>query len=577
MNRKKIIFDFDGVIIDSSNVQKKAFLESYEIVVGGGEAPSITDFFERSGSSLKSIFEQMGLPQSMISVYQKISSDNVHMVHVYSGILKVLETLTDKGYQCALCTGKERERTNEILKHLGLEKYFDIIVCSDDVEYDKPSAESLHKIIDYLGGEQSDYIMVGDSANDILAAKKVPVKSIAVTWGVFLKDVLARCGPSAIVESPSDLIIAIERIFKKSKRFLINDLVIAEDYCNMSCDYCLTDTSKFVNQKSVKQNKLIYHDGSRLKKNIDLVSSSIRDQYQVPILKVSGGEILLVKNIIEFIENESKKYKVIQLLTNGRNLNHTLLKRIKKLGNVCIQISIDHHTMAGNILRTKKQEILEQILVNIESVVKYNIPLEINCVLTNVNTPLIRSFVEYLLQYRGKNVMLMPFPIRGEAREEYLPTEEQLSGIEYIADNYDTYQAISAPKIYLEQLIYFLKAGERQFQCVAPSTSIGTFDTGVVTPCSNYWFQSLGNIIQDEKQTVYNNIDSHKIYHVLWNAQSKISSCKYCYTPWDITNLYYLNKLSLEELCGSPLYSFSGMKDELLKWKASIRKTDYDL
>lgn len=60
MNRA-VIFDFDGVIINSLEVQRKAFTASYNKVIGEG-TPPFKEFLSHSGNSIHNIFEIMGLP-----------------------------------------------------------------------------------------------------------------------------------------------------------------------------------------------------------------------------------------------------------------------------------------------------------------------------------------------------------------------------------------------------------------------------------------------------------------------------------------------------------------------------------
>ncbi len=102
---KNIIFDFDGVIIDSHDVQIKALTESFKAICGEG-VPSYDNFFMLSGDSLKNIFTQLGLPLEMIPVYQKISRENIGLIKIHEGMLELLKKLNEVGYFCALCTGK---------------------------------------------------------------------------------------------------------------------------------------------------------------------------------------------------------------------------------------------------------------------------------------------------------------------------------------------------------------------------------------------------------------------------------------------------------------------------------------
>ncbi|MHC1683110.1 MAG: HAD-IA family hydrolase [Clostridiaceae bacterium] len=571
--KKIVVFDFDGVIIDSRDIQIETLIESYNAIVGEG-TPCIEEFFKYSGDSLSNIFRKMGLPKAMVKAYRNVIINKSHRVKVFEGMRDLLKVLNNQGFDLGLCTGKDRERTIELLNKLELIDYFKTIVCSDDVKNPKPHPESLRLCIKNLNGSYENCIMVGDAKNDMICSRSIGVTNIAVTWGENDRKTLLSQKPNYIVDNHEELYECIISEFQSEelikKKYIINDFVVSEDNCNMSCAYCLTGTSNLKeNHKSMKIKKLCYEDGEKLKHDIDVVLERISSKFDIPILKISGGELLLIKGINNLIKEQSKKYKVIQVLTNGVLLNEELLKEFKDLGNVCLQISIDHHTFEGNIYRTRNKKVLDNILANIDKVVSLGIPLEINCVLTDKNTLIIDQFAEYLLKY-DNGVMLFPFPIRGVEKDQFYPSKEHLNGLEKIINNYERYKKIIAPKVYLEYLLKFLQTGKREFSCNLPGLSIGTFEDGSVTPCANYWFKSVANILKNEKQL--NIIGEHKLYKMLLVAKNKFSECSKCFTPWETLNLYIEGKLSLDELCNSPLYNFPGVREYIVASKIKVSK-----
>ena len=344
----------------------------------------------------------------------------------------------------------------------------------------------------------------------------------------------------------------------------INDLVVKEDVCNMRCKYCLTGTSEFKDNESVKvqKNSLVYTDGSELKKKIDAVTERIFDAFGISILKISGGEILLIKEIMDYIRKHAPKYKKVQLLTNGVLLTPDLLSQLKEIENICLQISIDHHTVEGNEYRTSTHKKLQRILNNLDHAAQSGIPVEINCVLHDKNTHILNGFVDYLMKYKG-HVTLFPFPVRGKNKYNFYPTANQLFGIEEVIKRYPEYQEILPPKAYLEYLLRFLQSGKRETPCIFPKIAIGSFDDGNITPCANYWFASLGNILNEVPQVVLKKVNTEKIYDILTHDRYRPAECTQCFTPWEILNLYAIGELSIFDLKRLPLYSFDGLEDSL--------------
>lgn len=210
-----LIFDLDGVIIDSHQLQIKALLESYRCVVGEGEPP-YEEFFRNSGDSLSNILKKLKLPQEIIPYYLEISVKNMAMIKIHKDIEEIILKLVKKGFKCAVCTGKDRKRTLEILEYLKLRKFFNAIVCSDDVLNPKPASDSLLKAIECMNGNTSNSIMIGDGINDILCARNANVASIGVSWGDLKKSELVKIGPDYIVDTIKELEEAIYDKFNEN-------------------------------------------------------------------------------------------------------------------------------------------------------------------------------------------------------------------------------------------------------------------------------------------------------------------------------------------------------------------------
>lgn len=210
-----VVFDLDGVIIDSHEVQKKALKEAVQVIYKNCEPPYDT-FFENSGDSLENIFAKLEIPLTAVSIYRKVSRENKGMITVHKDVIQLLEELNRIGIKCALCTGKDRNRTLDILSDLCLEQYFCLVVCSDDVERPKPHPDSLLAIKTKLDVIEKNMIMVGDGINDILCAQALKVSSIGVTWGDTPKNKLLKVKPTYIANTVRELRTYIRQILDES-------------------------------------------------------------------------------------------------------------------------------------------------------------------------------------------------------------------------------------------------------------------------------------------------------------------------------------------------------------------------
>lgn len=566
--KKVVCFDFDGVIIHSSEVQRYAFATSYQEATGRvADEGLLEQFFSLSGDSLSNIFNQMGLPQEMIAIYRKVSIERSDKIRIHTGMTDLFENLKEQGFSCALCTGKDRERTLMILKELNIDIYFDEIVCSDDVTYPKPNPESLLVLMERLEVGKENIVMIGDANNDIKCAKGAGIDVIAVTWGDVPKKILLDDSPDYIVDKVSELQHVLKERFGYFVRpsYLFNDFVVAEDTCNLQCEYCLTQTSQFekesmeCSQENRKLSSMTYKEGSEFQENLDNIQHRLLEKVDVAVLKISGGEILMLPKIQDYVLKQAKNYKCVQILTNGVLLNKNMLLKYKEAGNICLQISLDHHTLDGNWYRTKDEKILNRIKDNMDLAYEIGIPIEINCVLTDRNTLRLSSFLDYLTKY-DKDVIVYPFPVRGAKKDQYYFKENQLREIQSIIDRYDDYEKILAPKVYMEYLLHFMKTGKRKVKCSLPKIAVGTFEDGTVTPCPNFWFKSLGSLLKEKQQTA-EKIGNHYIYEVLTGDKNPFKECKACFTPWETFNLYSEGIMSYQDLTKSPSYSFPGVKE----------------
>ena len=93
------------------------------------------------------------------------------------GLLKSL------GIPLIVITNKNEILAVELLKQLGLADYFSLILGGDSLAEKKPSPLPLLHAAEVLGIDSANMLMVGDSKNDILAAKAAGCLSVGVTFG----------------------------------------------------------------------------------------------------------------------------------------------------------------------------------------------------------------------------------------------------------------------------------------------------------------------------------------------------------------------------------------------------------
>ena len=101
----------------------------------------------------------------------------------YAGVETALALLKSLGLPLAVVTNKSEVLAVSLLKDLGLADTFSLIIGGDTLTERKPSALPLLHTAEVLGVRPDELGMVGDSANDILAAKAAGCFSIGVRYG----------------------------------------------------------------------------------------------------------------------------------------------------------------------------------------------------------------------------------------------------------------------------------------------------------------------------------------------------------------------------------------------------------
>lgn len=189
-----VIFDFDGVILDSEPLHYEACCIALKNI---GLSLTYKEYLnEYLGLTDKEMF-----PQFIMSKGQYLSSKEInslidkkvesyaHLINsrnklpFIAGIDQFIIKTHQAGIKMAICTGSSKTEMLPVLerfKHGNLTDYFDVIVTSEDVQYGKPSPEGYALAIERLGVNATKCQAFEDSAYGIEAAKKAGLYVIAL-------------------------------------------------------------------------------------------------------------------------------------------------------------------------------------------------------------------------------------------------------------------------------------------------------------------------------------------------------------------------------------------------------------
>jgi AHBA synthesis associated protein len=177
-----VVFDLDGVVIDSHDAMRRSFIEAYESCGGERHPVPFEEFHRYQGLHFPDIVDIMGLPPGMYDAFTAASTRNLDRVRICQGIPDLLNRLREGGIVRAIATGKSLHRACEVLQHLGLARNFELICGSDEVERGKPAPDLLELVLERLIVTRRDAVYVGDAVADRLCAKAAEVRFAAATW-----------------------------------------------------------------------------------------------------------------------------------------------------------------------------------------------------------------------------------------------------------------------------------------------------------------------------------------------------------------------------------------------------------
>lgn len=127
---------------------------------------------------------------------------------LYPHVKEILERF--RGKKKAVVTNKRLNLSVAVLRGLGVESYFDVIVGGDCGHEKKPDPGSIRHVLNELDVAPERALMIGDGEPDIQAGKAAGVHTCAVTYGLCRADELMAAGPDFAVSDLNEIAGYIE-------------------------------------------------------------------------------------------------------------------------------------------------------------------------------------------------------------------------------------------------------------------------------------------------------------------------------------------------------------------------------
>lgn len=174
--KKAVIFDMDGLMIDSERVTYNEYVKKLELLgyhdfteelykncLGKNKVGICKVFTDHYG-------EEFPMKEVWDDVHEWIDESLRTYVPKKKGIDRLLHYLKDNNYKTIVATSSARVRVDEILKNAQISEFFDDSICGDEVTHGKPNPEIFLTACQKLGVKPEEALVLEDSEAGILAA-----------------------------------------------------------------------------------------------------------------------------------------------------------------------------------------------------------------------------------------------------------------------------------------------------------------------------------------------------------------------------------------------------------------------
>ena len=181
-----VVFDFDGLIIDTESAILGAWRDAYALC---HRAPPEEIFQEMIGRAdhpfdpLDDLLKHGDSPisrEELVTRIDKVQDDLIQRSPVLPGVIERLFEARARGIFTAVASSSSHAFVDRHLKNRALIQHFDLIRCRDDVDRAKPWPDLYLSVLDTLGVPANRAVVFEDSVNGITSANKAGITCVAV-------------------------------------------------------------------------------------------------------------------------------------------------------------------------------------------------------------------------------------------------------------------------------------------------------------------------------------------------------------------------------------------------------------
>jgi phosphoglycolate phosphatase len=217
-NVEAILFDFEGTLVDLQWNLQEAVKETLEML-----RPLSFPIQQLQGMKYSTLMleamkmaHEFGLSPDRVrenigAIYDRYDADALMRWHLREGSKDLLSALKTKGMKIGLVSNVGRKGLEKALPKLGLHPFLNVVVSRNDVQSMKPSGEGLRLALSRLHVVQDRALYVGDTLDDVQAARDAGVKVIVIMGKESSKAEFLSMGPDQLITHFNELLIPLTK------------------------------------------------------------------------------------------------------------------------------------------------------------------------------------------------------------------------------------------------------------------------------------------------------------------------------------------------------------------------------
>ncbi len=202
-----VIFDMDGVIVDSEPIHEMSFLELWqEMGYGDNHGIHFPDFYGRSDRVLWETFIEKHHPPQPIEELLGLREERLVQLlrdkqPIFNGVTELVQRLANR-FPLAVGSGSAHRIIDEVLAMRDLRRYFCCTASSEDVANSKPEPDVFLLAAERLNVKPASCCVIEDTVAGVIAGKAAGMTVMGIT-NTFKSEALGQAGADHVYQSYS--------------------------------------------------------------------------------------------------------------------------------------------------------------------------------------------------------------------------------------------------------------------------------------------------------------------------------------------------------------------------------------